>query len=57
MLSGTALKEQRDTVDWLKSKNCYWEINELITPEITCFEEVGDRSLIVDVRKNWDMDL
>ncbi len=57
VLSGAALQEQRETVKWLKSNNCYWEIYELMTPEITFFEEVGSRSLVVDVRKNWDMDL
>jgi len=57
VLSGAALKEQQETVAFLKSNNCYWEIYELMTPEITYFEEVGARSVIVDVRKNWDMDL
>lgn len=57
VLSGAALEEQLDTVDFLKSNNCYWEIYELMTPKIIYFEAVGTRSLIVDVRKNWDMDL
>jgi hypothetical protein len=57
VLSGAALQEQRDTVEWLKSNNCYWEIYELMTPQITYFEKIGSRSLVVDVRKNWDMDL
>lgn len=57
VLSGAALKEQQETVTFLQSKNCYWEIYELTTPEIIYFEQTGARSLIVDVRKNWDMDL
>lgn len=57
VLSGAALKEQQETVAFLQSKNCYWEIYELMTPEIIYFEQTGARSLIVDVRKNWDMDL
>jgi hypothetical protein len=57
VLSGAALAEQRETVDWLQSNNCYWETRELMQPEITYFEVVGSRSVVVDVRKNWDMDL
>ena len=57
VLSGSALQEQRDAVDWLKSNNCYWEIYELMSPEITYLEAIGSQSLMVDVRKNWDMDL
>lgn len=57
VLRGTALQEQYDTVKWLKSKNCYWEIYELVLPEIAYFEQVNTQSLIVDVNKNWDMDL
>jgi hypothetical protein len=57
VLEGEALQEQRETVEWLQSNNCYWEIQELMTPEIIFLEFTDSRSLIVHVRKNWDMDL
>lgn len=57
VLSGAALEQQNETVTWLESNNCYWEIDELMTPQITFLEAIGTQSLIVDVRKNWDMDL
>ena len=57
VLSGEALYEQEEAVQWLTSNNCYWEIYELDAPEITYFEAIGSSSAVVDVRKNWDMDL
>jgi hypothetical protein len=57
VLRGAALEQQKETVDWLKSNTCYWEIDELMTPQITYLEAIGTQSLLVDVRKNWDMDM
>ena len=57
VLRGAALQEQLSTVDSLRGKNCYWTIDELMTPQIARFEVKSSSSLVVEVRKNWDMDL
>ena len=57
VLQDNALQDQLEAVQTLKSKNCYWTIRELVTPRIVRFDVVRDDSLIVEVEKNWDMDL
>jgi len=57
VLQGAALREQLATVSSLKNRNCYWTIDELMKPQITRFEVNSSTSLLVEVRKNWDMDL
>lgn len=57
VLRNAALQEQLATVDSLRSRNCYWTIDELMTPQITRFDVNSSTSLLVEVRKNWDMNL
>lgn len=57
VLRSHALQEQLETVDFLRSNNCYWTIRELTAPTITRFEAVDSETLVVEVYKNWDMDL
>lgn len=57
VLQNSALQEQLSTVNSLRNKNCYWTIDELMTPQIVRFEVNSSNFLLVEVRKNWDMDL
>ena len=56
VLHGEALSEQRTTVNTLKDNNCYWVIQDLVTPRISRYDIVNSDYLIVEVDKSWDMD-
>ena len=57
VLRGDALRQQRKAAASLRSNNCYWIIQDVEPARITYFEVIRPDSMIVEVHKNWDMDL
>ena len=57
VLTGEALEQQQETVDWLQAKNCRWSFVDLAPIEILEGEEISSDQVRVVVRKHWDADL
>lgn len=57
VLQGAALEQQRSTIQQLRNSNCYWIVYVMESPRITSFNVINSDYVIVEVYKNWDMDL
>jgi hypothetical protein len=57
VLYGDVLNQQIATVNLLEDRNCYWAIRDVTEPRISRFDIINSNKLIVEVDKNWDMDM
>jgi hypothetical protein len=57
VLRGDALIQQNEAVKSLRDGNCYWIIRDVTSPRISRLDVIDSNRLIVEVEKNWDMDL
>lgn len=54
VLGEEALRQQLQTIDRLRSTNCYWIFTDLSPATILAWRRISSTELIVDVRKHWD---